>query len=169
MLLALSLVPHRAGTVKPLGKSGIRCQARTAPLGVAGCNVELAQGGSDEDNGLNAKLCCDLLNAHGYRVLHAKHGAVAFEMARRVKPDLIVMHIQLPGASAVEVTRWLKQDSSLRWIPVFAVIGYAMRGNKETILEGGCDAYMSIPISVAEFLETIKALSGTRSAAAAGC
>lgn len=122
-----------------------------------------------EDNELNAKLYCDLLNARGYRVLHTKYGTVAFEMARRVKPDLIVMDIQLPDGSGLQVTSWLKQDKSLRWIPVIAVTGFAHKGDKEKILEGGCDAYMSIPISVTEFLEAIKTLSGTRSVAAARC
>src|SRR5262245_35017522 len=100
-----------------------------------------------EDNELNAKLYCDLLDGQGYRVFQTKYGTVAFEMARRLKPNLIVMDIQLPYFSGLEVTRWLKQDKSLRWIPVIAVTGFAHKGDKEKILEGGCDAYMSIPIS----------------------
>jgi two-component system cell cycle response regulator DivK len=114
-----------------------------------------------EDNELNAKLYCDLLKAEGHRVLHTKYGTVAFEIARRVKPDLIIMDIQLPYASGLEVTKWLKKEKTLRAIPVIAVTSFAMKGDEEKILEGGCDAYMSIPISVIQFLETINRFLGT--------
>jgi two-component system cell cycle response regulator DivK len=108
-----------------------------------------------EDNELNAKLYRDLLEAEGHRVLLTKDGRDAFEIAGRLKPDLIVMDIQLPEVSGLEVTKWLKQDQALQAIPVIAVTSFAMKGDEEKIREGGCDAYMSIPISVVQFLETI--------------
>jgi two-component system cell cycle response regulator DivK len=108
-----------------------------------------------EDNALNAKLYRDLLEAEGYRVLETKDGKEAFEIARRMKLDLILMDIQLPYVSGLEVTRWLKQDETLKGIPVIAVTSFAMKGDEEKIREGGCDAYIAVPISVVEFLETI--------------
>jgi two-component system cell cycle response regulator DivK len=114
-----------------------------------------------EDNELNAKLYRDLLQAEGHRVLQAKDGMEALEIARRMKPDLIVMDIQLPAMSGLEVTKCLKQDETLRAIPVIAVTSFAMKGDEEKIREGGCDAYLSIPISVVQFLETINRFLGT--------
>ncbi|MGA2953251.1 MAG: response regulator, partial [Caulobacteraceae bacterium] len=70
----------------------------------------------------------------------------------------IVMDIQLPAISGLEVTRWLKEDPELRHIPVVAVTAYAMKGDKARMLEGGCEAYLAKPISVTSFLETIRRL-----------
>lgn len=109
-----------------------------------------------EDNELNMKLFNDLLQAHGYDTLQTAHGIEAMELARAHKPDLILMDIQLPEVSGLEVTRWLKQDDELKSIPVIAVTAFAMKGDEERIREGGCEAYLSKPISIAKFLETVK-------------
>lgn len=108
-----------------------------------------------EDNELNMKLFNDLLEAHGYRVLQTREGLSALDIARESKPDLILMDIQLPEVSGIEVTKWLKEDDELREIPVIAVTAFAMKGDEEKIREGGCEAYISKPISVASFLQTI--------------
>ncbi len=108
-----------------------------------------------EDNELNMKLFNDLLEAHGYRVLQTREGLSALDIAREHKPDLILMDIQLPEVSGIEVTKWLKEDDDLRDIPVIAVTAFAMKGDEEKIREGGCEAYISKPISVASFLQTI--------------
>ncbi len=108
-----------------------------------------------EDNELNMKLFNDLLEAHGYRVLQTREGLSALDIAREHKPDLILMDIQLPEVSGIEVTKWLKEDDALRDIPVVAVTAFAMKGDEEKIREGGCEAYISKPISVASFLQTI--------------
>ena len=76
---------------------------------------------------------------------------------RARKPDLILMDIQLPEVSGLEVTRWIKEDAELRHIPVVAITAFAMKGDEEKILQGGCEAYLSKPISVAKFLETVNA------------
>lgn len=109
-----------------------------------------------EDNELNMKLFNDLLEAHGYRTLKTSHGIEAMELARAHRPDLILMDIQLPEISGLEVTRWLKADEELKSIPVIAITAFAMKGDEERIREGGCEAYMSKPISVAKFIATIK-------------
>lgn len=109
-----------------------------------------------EDNELNMKLFNDLLQAHGYDTLQTAHGIEAMELARAHKPDLILMDIQLPEVSGLEVTRWMKQDDELKSIPVIAVTAFAMKGDEERIREGGCEAYLSKPISIAKFLETVK-------------
>ena len=108
-----------------------------------------------EDNELNMKLFNDLLEAHGYRVLQTREGLSALDIAREHKPDLILMDIQLPEVSGIEVTKWLKEDDELRSIPVVAVTAFAMKGDEQKIREGGCEAYISKPISVASFLSTI--------------
>jgi two-component system cell cycle response regulator DivK len=108
-----------------------------------------------EDNELNMKLFNDLLEAHGYRVLQTREGLSALDIAREHKPDLILMDIQLPEVSGIEVTKWLKEDDDLRSIPVVAVTAFAMKGDEQKIREGGCEAYISKPISVASFLSTI--------------
>jgi two-component system cell cycle response regulator DivK len=109
-----------------------------------------------EDNELNMKLFNDLLEAHGYATLKTSHGIEAMELARAHKPDLILMDIQLPEVSGLEVTRWLKADEELKSIPVIAITAFAMKGDEERIREGGCEAYMSKPISVAKFIATIR-------------
>jgi two-component system cell cycle response regulator DivK len=109
-----------------------------------------------EDNELNMKLFNDLLEAHGYATLKTSHGIEAMELARAHRPDLILMDIQLPEVSGLEVTRWLKADEELKSIPVIAITAFAMKGDEERIREGGCEAYMSKPISVSKFIATIK-------------
>ena len=108
-----------------------------------------------EDNELNMKLFNDLLAAHGYRTIQTRNGFEALELARKHRPDLILMDIQLPEVSGLEVTRWLKDDDELCQIPIVAVTAFAMKGDEERIRSGGCEAYISKPISVMSFLETI--------------
>jgi len=108
-----------------------------------------------EDNELNMKLFNDLLEAQGYRVLQTRDGLSALDVAKANMPDLILMDIQLPEVSGIEVTKWLKEDDKLRHIPVIAVTAFAMKGDEEKIREGGCEAYISKPISVVSFLQTI--------------
>jgi len=113
-----------------------------------------------EDNELNMKLFHDLLEAHGYRTLQSRNGFDAMEIARANRPDLILMDIQLPEVSGLEVTKWIKEDDELRSIPVIAVTAFAMKGDEERIRQGGCEAYISKPISVAKFLETVRSYLG---------
>ena len=108
-----------------------------------------------EDNELNMKLFNDLLEAHGYKVVQTRDGLSALEIARKHMPDLILMDIQLPEVSGIEVTKWLKEDPDLKRIPVIAVTAFAMKGDEQKIREGGCEAYISKPISVVSFLQTI--------------
>src|SRR5882672_5958496 len=113
-----------------------------------------------EDNELNMKLFHDLLEAHGYGTVGTRSGIEALDLARRHRPDLILMDIQLPEVSGLEVTRWLKDDEELRDIPVIAVTAFAMKGDEERIRQGGCEAYISKPISITTFLETVRRYLG---------
>jgi len=108
-----------------------------------------------EDNELNMKLFHDLIEACGHEILETRDGIEALKMARQHHPDLILMDIQLPEVSGLEVTRWLKEDDDLRSIPVVAVTAFAMKGDEEKIRSGGCEAYIAKPISVSNFLDTI--------------
>ena len=107
-----------------------------------------------EDNDLNMKLFHDLLEAHGYDILQTKDGMEALQLARQHHPDLILMDIQLPEVSGLEVTKWIKEDDDLKAIPIIAVTAFAMKGDEEKIREGGCEAYISKPISVTHFLDS---------------
>ena len=109
-----------------------------------------------EDNELNMKLFNDLLEAHGYFTLQTKDGVEALRMARTHRPDLILMDIQLPEVSGLEVTKWLKEDDELRSIPIIAVTAFAMKGDEQKIRDGGCEAYIAKPISVASFMSTVE-------------
>ncbi|MHA7773171.1 response regulator [Roseibium sp. M-1] len=113
-----------------------------------------------EDNELNMKLFHDLLEAHGYDTLQTRTGIEALQLARDHRPDLILMDIQLPEVSGLEVTKWIKEDEDIASIPVIAVTAFAMKGDEERIRQGGCEAYISKPISVAKFLETVRAYLG---------
>src|ERR671923_774223 len=108
-----------------------------------------------EDNELNMKLFHDLLEAHGYQTIETRNGIEALDLARKHRPDLIIMDIQLPEVSGLEVTKWIKEDDDLKSIPIIAVTAFAMKGDEEKIREGGCEAYIAKPISVVQFLETV--------------
>ena len=108
-----------------------------------------------EDNDLHMKLFNDLLQAHGYQTIQAMDGRDVMKLAYDNRPDLILMDIQLPEISGLEVTKMLKADDDLKSIPVVAVTAFAMKGDEEKILKGGCDGYIAKPISVPAFLETV--------------
>ena len=109
-----------------------------------------------EDNELNMKLFHDLLQAHGYSIVQTRSGKDVLDIARTESPDLILMDIQLPEISGLDVTKQLKEDSDLKKIPVVAVTAFAMKGDEQKIREGGCEDYISKPISVSGFIETIQ-------------
>lgn len=109
-----------------------------------------------EDNELNMKLFHDLLEAHDIQTIETSNGHDVLDLARENKPDLIIMDIQLPEVSGLEVTKWLKEDDELKNIPVIAVTAFAMKGDEEKIREGGCEDYISKPISVTNFITVIK-------------
>jgi two-component system cell cycle response regulator DivK len=113
-----------------------------------------------EDNELNMKLFSDLLDAHGYKTVQTREGLKAIELAKKHKPDLILMDIQLPEISGLEVTKWIKDDKNLADIPIVAVTAFAMKGDEKRIRDGGCQAYISKPISVSSFLATIRKFLG---------
>jgi two-component system cell cycle response regulator DivK len=113
-----------------------------------------------EDNELNMKLFRDLLEAHGYATVGTSSGIEALDLVRRLHPDLVLMDIQLPQVSGLEVTRQIKDDPELRSIPIVAVTAFAMKGDEERIREGGCEAYLSKPISVGRFMETVRQFIG---------
>jgi len=108
-----------------------------------------------EDNELNMKLFRDLLEAHGVNTVETYDGKNVLELAREHEPDLILMDIQLPEISGLDVTKMLKDDEALKSIPVVAVTAFAMKGDEQKIREGGCEDYISKPISVGHFMNTI--------------
>ena len=117
-----------------------------------------------EDNDLNLKLFRDLLEAHGYETLQTKDGAEAVSMTRNSHPDLILMDIQLPEISGLDITRKIKADQDICDIPIVAVTAFAMKDDEEKILRAGCEAYISKPISITHFLDTVKAFLGEKTA-----
>ena len=113
-----------------------------------------------EDNELNMKLFNDLLEAHGYRTVKTRSGLDGLELAREHRPDLILMDIQLPEVSGIDIIKLLKESDDLRSIPVVAITAFAMKGDEERIRESGCEGYLSKPISVAKFVETVRSFIG---------
>ena len=140
------------------------CFAQGRAIGASRAGAEFQEMGKTvlivEDNELNMKLFNDLLVAHGYRTIGTRNGIEALDLARKHRPDLILMDIQLPEVSGLEVTKWLKDDPELKVIPVVAVTSFAMKGDEERIREGGCEAYLSKPISVAKFIDTVRHFLG---------
>jgi two-component system, cell cycle response regulator DivK len=108
-----------------------------------------------EDNELNMKLFNDLLESHGYNTLQTRDGRDVMSLTRKHRPDLILMDIQLPEISGLEIAKMLKADDDLATIPVVAVTAFAMKGDEQKIRSGGCDGYIAKPISVANFLDTV--------------
>lgn len=113
-----------------------------------------------EDNQMNLELASDLLEAHGYRVVPAKGGREALEVAQREQPDLILMDLQLPEMDGLEATRLLKQGESTKHIIVVALTAHAMLGDEEKTREAGCSGYIPKPINTREFAGVIAGFLG---------
>ncbi|MBI2328898.1 MAG: response regulator [Chloroflexi bacterium] len=115
-----------------------------------------------EDNPQNMRLMEMTLRAKNYTLLKATDGEEALDMAMRERPDLILMDIWLPKVNGLEVTRKLRQDPAFRHIPIIGVTAYAMKGDKERIIESGCDVYLSKPIDTHELPEIITTILSRR-------
>ena len=111
-----------------------------------------------EDNELNLKLFCDLLRAHGYATEPVRDGREAVERTRAFAPDLVVMDIQMPHVTGLELIEQMKSDEELKGIPIMAVTAYAAKGDEERIRDAGAEGYVSKPISVMRFVEAVSAL-----------
>ena len=111
-----------------------------------------------EDNDLNRKLFCDVLRAQGFEVEPVADGESALDTARAVSPDLIIMDIQLPNVSGIDLIEQAKQDAALAGIPVLAVTAYAGKGDEERIRSAGAAGYLSKPVSIVPFMNTVKQL-----------
>jgi len=111
-----------------------------------------------EDNDLNLKLFRDLLGAFGYITHETREGIEAISMTRAIQPDLIIMDIQLPEISGLDITRKIKADHELKHIPIVAVTAFAMKDDEERIMRAGCEAYLSKPIAIDDFIRTIRRL-----------
>ena len=118
-----------------------------------------------EDNALNIKLFCDLLAAHGHEPEAVTDSRMALDAARQFSPDLVITDIQLPHVSGLELIRMLRGDDKLASIPIMAVTAYSAHGDEERIREAGAQAYVSKPISVVRFAETVDQLLQAESGA----
>ncbi len=112
-----------------------------------------------EDNELNLKLFCDLLRVHDYLPEPVRDGREAVARARSFMPDLVIMDIQLPHVSGLDLIMTLKRDEALRRIPIMAVTAFAGRGDEERIRAAGAEAYVAKPMSVTRFVEQVQALA----------
>jgi len=108
-----------------------------------------------EDNPQSMRLIEMTLRAKGYTLLMATDGEEALDMAMRERPDLIIMDMQLPKVSGLEVTRKLRNTPAFSHTPIIAITAYAMKGDEERVIESGCDAYLSKPINTRELPEMI--------------
>ncbi len=108
-----------------------------------------------EDNEMNMRLFSDLLKAKGYDVIQCLDGRKALDIAKQEKPDLILMDIQMPEISGLEVTSLIRQDPEIKDTKIVAVTAFAMKGDEQKIIDGGCNGYIAKPIAVADFLNTV--------------
>lgn len=111
-----------------------------------------------EDNELNMRLFCDVLNAYGFETLQCRDGAKATDLARTHIPDLIIMDIQLPEVSGLDITRWLKDDERVQHIPILAVTAFAMRTDEQRVRAAGCEGYLAKPIQIKSFIRAVEGL-----------
>lgn len=111
-----------------------------------------------EDNDLNRRLFCDVLKANGFEVEPVADGKLVLETARSSEPDLIIMDIQLPGMSGVDLIAAAQRDQALKDIPVLAVTAFAAKGDEERIRSAGASGYLSKPVSIMPFMNAVKQL-----------
>ena len=111
-----------------------------------------------EDNDLNRKLFCDLLKANGFAVEPVADGMEAIARARSFVPNLVIMDIQLPSISGLELIEALKGDPELRTIPVLVVTAYAGKGDEERIRDAGAEGYLAKPVSITPFMAAVRKL-----------
>jgi two-component system cell cycle response regulator DivK len=111
-----------------------------------------------EDNDLNRKLFCDLLKANGFAVETVGDGRDAIERSRQFVPNLVIMDIQLPNVSGLELIEAMKRDKDLRPIPVLAVTAYAGKGDEERIRQAGAEGYLAKPVSIGPFMDAVRKL-----------
>lgn len=111
-----------------------------------------------EDNDLNRRLFCDVLKANGYEVKSVSQGTEVIETARMSAPDLIVMDIQLPDISGIDLIEAARRDATLRAIPVLAVTAFAAKGDEDRIRAAGATGYLAKPVSILPFMNAIKEL-----------
>ena len=109
-----------------------------------------------EDNDIDVRLLKDILETRGYNILQTKEGLEAIKLAVVNLPDLILLDIQLPDMSGLEVARRLRGDKRSKQIPIIAVTAFAMGWHEREALDSGCDAYISKPISIFSFLRTVE-------------
>lgn len=113
-----------------------------------------------EDNELNLKLFTDLLRAHQFVVEGVRDGRLALTQAKQFVPDLVIMDIQLPHISGIDLIEAMQKDTGLAAIPVLAVTAYAGKGDEERIIAAGAKSYLSKPVSVMKFLEAVRGIVG---------
>jgi len=111
-----------------------------------------------EDNDLNRKLFCDVLRANGFEVEPVADGLAAIDTARTFVPNLVIMDIQLPNVSGLDLIAQMKDDLSLRAIPVLAVTAYAGKGDEERIRDAGAEGYLAKPVSIGPFMAAVNGL-----------
>lgn len=113
-----------------------------------------------EDNDLNRKLFCDVLKANGYEVVPVADGQNVLATAKRFAPQLVIMDIQLPNVSGIDLIAALKADPVLKAAPVLAVTAYAGKGDEERIRDAGAQDYLAKPVSINPFMAAVRALLG---------
>ena len=113
-----------------------------------------------EDDALNRRLLCDLLQAHGYAAIAADTGAAALALALAEQPDLILLELQLPDLSGYEIARRLKRDPAMRTVPIIAVTGFALPDDERKALASGCDFYVAKPIRLRRLLDMVAGFLG---------
>jgi two-component system cell cycle response regulator DivK len=113
-----------------------------------------------EDNELNLKLLNDILEFHGYEIVATGLGGAALDLARQHQPDLILLDMQLPDISGLDVAQQFKGDEQTRMIPIIGVTAFAMPGDKRKVLESGCDFYVAKPLNIVELLELVNGIIG---------
>ena len=111
-----------------------------------------------EDNSTDMRLFHAILDGNGYNVLQATNGMDGWQMAQEHRPSIILIDMQLPDIPGIDLTKRLKEDETLKSIPVVAITAFAMYGDEEKFRDGGCDGYISKPISVPNFMQTVERL-----------
>ncbi len=144
LLSMINKILYEPGAGRAIGREGKKREKKPAKILIA------------EDRPDNLILLKEILRPAGYRIYVAKNGQEAVDIARKERPDLILMDMQMPVMDGFEATKHIMETEELKEIPIIGLTARAMKGDREKVLAAGCSDYLSKPIMPNDLLRKVE-------------